>query len=140
MSEREGLLDWFSTIGRAGRAEFIGCALVPGWIASMIGVVLFGAVGIGESVAAVLTALAAMGSTWVSAAATVRRLQDLDRPGWHIVFMGIPVYNFFLGCQLVFRRGTEGENRHGLDPLELPAPLGTRSTTRPSVTNTPKGS
>lgn len=76
MSEREGLLDWFSTIGRAGRAEF----------------------------------------------------------------MGIPVYNFFLGCQLVFRRGTEGENRHGLDPLELPAPLSTRPTTRPSVTNTPKGS
>lgn len=121
MNDKDGILDYFSTVGRAGRGEMWGCALVPNWIASMIGLVFFGVVGFGGAVGAVATALAAMGSTWVTAAATVRRLQDLDRPGWHVAFMLVPVYNLFLGCQLFLRRGTVGDNQHGPDPLEMVA-------------------
>lgn len=121
MSDKDGILDYFSTVGRAGRGEMWGCALVSNWIASMIGLVFFGVVGFGGAVGAVATALAAMGSTWVTAAATVRRLQDLDRPGWHVAFMLVPVYNIFLGCQLFLRRGTVGDNQHGPDPLEMVA-------------------
>ncbi len=121
MSDKDGVLDYFSAVGRAGRGEMWGCTLVPNWIASAIGFVFYVVFGFGGPVGAVVTALAAMGSTWVTAAATVRRLQDLDRPGWHIALLLVPGYNIFLGCQLFLRRGTVGDNQHGPDPLEMVA-------------------
>lgn len=47
---------------------------------------------------------------------TIRRLHDLDRPGAHIFLLAIPIYNVYLNCVLLFRRGTNGPNRYGEDP------------------------
>jgi uncharacterized membrane protein YhaH (DUF805 family) len=48
---------------------------------------------------------------------TVRRLHDLDRSGSHVFLLAIPIYNVYLECVLLFKRGTDGSNRYGEDPV-----------------------
>ena len=57
---------------------------------------------------------------WAAIAVTVKRLHDLDRPGWHWWLLMIPLYNIYLGLVLLFGRGTIGPNRFGPDPLGSP--------------------
>ena len=58
-----------------------------------------------------------LGGVWAALAVTVKRLHDLDRPGWHWWLFMIPLYNIYLGLVLLFGRGTRGPNRFGPDPL-----------------------
>lgn len=51
---------------------------------------------------------------------TVRRLHDLDRNGSQYFLLSIPFYNIYLGCVLLFKRGTVGPNSYGEDPVPLP--------------------
>jgi uncharacterized membrane protein YhaH (DUF805 family) len=48
--------------------------------------------------------------------ATIRRLHDLDRSGSRVFLLAIPVYNIYLECVLLFKRGTVGPNTYGEDP------------------------
>jgi uncharacterized membrane protein YhaH (DUF805 family) len=55
----------------------------------------------------------------------VRRLHDLNRPGTHFLFLFIPFYNIYLLFLLYFKKGTDGPNKYGPDPLAVtptPAP------------------
>ena len=54
---------------------------------------------------------------WAAIAVTIRRLHDLDRPGWHWWLLMVPLYNIYLGLVLLFGKGTMGPNRFGPDPL-----------------------
>lgn len=47
----------------------------------------------------------------------VRRLHDLDKSGWHIWLFLVPIYNLYLAASCFFKKGTEGPNRFGIDPL-----------------------
>ncbi len=49
----------------------------------------------------------------------VRRLHDLDRPGWHYFLFLIPLYNIYLTAVVFFAPGTVGNNNYGMDPLEI---------------------
>lgn len=49
----------------------------------------------------------------------VRRCHDLNRPGWWMVGIFIPLVNFVLSLYLLFARGTVGANEYGDDPLEF---------------------
>lgn len=60
---------------------------------------------------------AILGGIWAGIAITVKRLHDLDRPGWHWLLLAVPFYNIYLGLVLLFARGTWGPNRFGPDPL-----------------------
>lgn len=48
----------------------------------------------------------------------IRRLHDLDRPGWNVIGQFIPFVNIVLLIYLLFYKGTDGPNRYGPDPLE----------------------
>jgi len=48
---------------------------------------------------------------------TVKRLHDLDKPGWHYWLQYIPFYNIYLGILLTFRAGTPGVNDYGENPV-----------------------
>ena len=61
-----------------------------------------------------------LGGVWAALAVTVKRLHDLDRPGWHWWLLVIPLYNVYLGLVLLFGRGTSGPNQFGPDPLGSP--------------------
>ena len=49
----------------------------------------------------------------------MRRLHDLNRPGWWVVGSLVPLLNFVLGLYLLFAKGTDGANQYGPDPLEV---------------------
>lgn len=56
---------------------------------------------------------------WPSICLSVKRLHDLDKPGWLWVLFIVPLVGFFLWIYLTFWKGTEGENQFGPDPLAL---------------------
>jgi len=47
----------------------------------------------------------------------MRRLHDLDRPGWYCIGILLPVVNFALLIYVFFFKGTQGPNQYGPDPL-----------------------
>ena len=49
----------------------------------------------------------------------IRRLHDLNRPGWWCIGAFVPIVNFVLSIYVVFFKGTDGPNRYGPDPLTL---------------------
>ena len=57
-------------------------------------------------------------SFWAGLALNVRRLHDLDKSGWWLLVMCIPVVNFFFGLYVLFFKGTQGANEYGDDHLQ----------------------
>lgn len=47
----------------------------------------------------------------------VKRLHDLDKSGWYYFLFLIPLVNLILGLILLFKKGTQGPNQYGADPL-----------------------
>lgn len=47
----------------------------------------------------------------------VRRLHDLDKSGWWMLLLCVPLVNLFFALYLLFFKGTEGPNEYGEDPL-----------------------
>ena len=47
----------------------------------------------------------------------IQRLHDLDKSGWYLLFILVPVVSLVFGLYLIFAKGTEGPNRFGEDPL-----------------------
>lgn len=54
---------------------------------------------------------------WAALAVSVKRLHDMNRPGWHFLLLVVPIYNLYLGFLLFCHPGTAGPNRYGSDPL-----------------------
>ena len=113
------LLELFSFQGRVNRQRYLFHVILDDLVIFtmlMTLVILAGAVGpgwillpaIGVAVAGIVAATAV----------TVKRLHDLNRPGWHWFGFMIPIYNIFLGFQLLFEKGTDGPNAYGPDPLQ----------------------
>ncbi|WP_432664158.1 DUF805 domain-containing protein [Wukongibacter baidiensis] len=50
---------------------------------------------------------------------TIQRLHDIERPGIHYLFLLIPLYNIYFALVLLFKKGTDGPNEYGEDPLGL---------------------
>lgn len=48
---------------------------------------------------------------------TVRRLHDTNHSGWWYLTAFIPLFNFYTIYLMYFKKGTEGYNRFGSDPL-----------------------
>jgi uncharacterized membrane protein YhaH (DUF805 family) len=48
---------------------------------------------------------------------SIRRLHDLNCPGWWCIGFFIPMINFVLSFYLIFFKGTKGPNQFGPDPL-----------------------
>lgn len=114
----------FSFDGRIRRIEYFLSGIIGGivtWIAMLMGVgtFIFGAASgsAGGSVFGLLIGLAAMvASVWFSLAQGVKRLHDVDKSGWLILLMFVPIANVVLGLYMLFADGTVGPNQYGDDP------------------------
>jgi uncharacterized membrane protein YhaH (DUF805 family) len=51
---------------------------------------------------------------------TMRRLHDIDRPGWWILIVVIPIGGMIMLVIMTCRRGTEGPNRFGPEFAQPP--------------------
>lgn len=63
--------------------------------------------------AAVLSIALAVASIMI----TIQRLHDINRPGIHFLLLLVPLYNIYLGFVLLLKKGTDGPNQYGEDPL-----------------------
>ncbi len=110
------LVELFSFEGRANRSRY--------WLVQVSGTILLAVyalifAGLAEAFGPIfilpVLGVALVGA-WVGLAVTVRRFHDLNRPGWHLLLLGIPIYNLYLWFLLLCRGGTVGRNVYGPDP------------------------
>lgn len=47
-----------------------------------------------------------------------RRLHDLDKSGWWMLLLCVPLVNILFYIYILFFKGTEGPNQYGEDPLQ----------------------
>ena len=106
----------FTMRGRVGRAYYLSHAILS--TAVLVGSMLL-CFGLGpvvsEDADSMLLLVVFLVWAWGMASATVRRLHDIDRPGWDALLL--VVGNVALGTMLWMKRGTTGSNRYGEDPL-----------------------
>jgi len=115
------LKQFFSMTGRTNRADYFWhCYAVP-LIVSFFMVIGFGIANLVGDVGRMVFSFVAFTSlvivAWSDIALTVRRLHDIDRPGWHCVLVLVPVFNIYFVLQLLLQKGSDGTNQYGEDPL-----------------------
>ena len=108
---KSGFNKYVDFSGRSSRSETWWWVLFS-LIANVVAVVLDGTVGSG-----LVGAIVTLGLFLPSLAVQVRRLHDLDRSGWWILISFVPIVGLILLVFWFCKKGTEGENRFGADPL-----------------------
>lgn len=112
------LVDLFMFEGRANRAWYFWHILLDDLVMFTLGgilVVLMIVTGIPLFAIPLIGVM--VGGFWAAIAITVKRLHDLDRPGWQWWLLLVPLVNFYIGAILLFAKGTDGPNEFGDDPL-----------------------
>jgi uncharacterized membrane protein YhaH (DUF805 family) len=99
--------------GRASRSEYWFFTLFI-FIISMIASVIAGA---SLGVLSVLPMVLMIGLFVPSIAVSVHRLHDLDKSGWWFLIILIPLIGGLVLLWWSCKRGTEGQNMFGSDPL-----------------------
>ena len=110
----------FSMEGRYNRAKYFWTVLAISVVVQVISYGIGYAIGssggdpaTGGAVGFIIGIVGAV----ICAFQVVKRLHDLDRPGTHYWLFLIPIYNIYFGLLILFKKGTEGENQYGPDPL-----------------------
>ena len=112
----DAFLDLFSFDGRANRARYFWHVLLDDLVVfTMAAMTVF--LGMFSGLAALPLMGVGLGAAWAALSITVKRLHDLDRPGWHVLLFLVPIYNICLAIILFVVEGTVGDNRYGPDPL-----------------------
>ncbi|MFG6082188.1 DUF805 domain-containing protein [Paracoccus litorisediminis] len=98
--------------GRASRSEYWWFTLFNIVVSVILGFIQ-GAQGAEFGISTIWVLVALLPGICV----TIRRLHDLDRSGWWILVLLIPVVGYILLIVWFCMRGTAGANRFGPDPL-----------------------
>ena len=114
----------FSFNGRIRRIEYVLSCLLGGAVTAIafwlgVGTSLIGASqnsGSGFGIGVLIGFSTLIGGIWFTIAQDVKRLHDVDKSGWLVVLLLIPIVNFILGLYMLFADGTVGPNRYGNDP------------------------
>lgn len=114
----------FSFKGRIRRIEYLLSCLLGGVVFSFlfwsgVGASLVGAEtnsGGGTVIGMLISLFAIIGGLWFSIAQNVKRLHDVDKSGWLIILLFIPIIGFIWGLYMLLADGTVGPNRYGMDP------------------------
>jgi len=111
----------FSFNGRYNREKYFW-VMFGLWLAALGFGVVFGLIagiagGTGEGAAKGVIFITAIPNAVIVAFPIVKRLHDLDRPGYHYWLFLIPFYCIYLYFVLFFKKGTSGRNKYGYDPL-----------------------
>ena len=120
------LVNWLNFKTRASRSEFwwgylfsiiFGLALGFTWgLILGIGVVATGVVEEGSTAVTLLSLPPSLFVMIAGLTLSVRRLHDIDRSGWWTL-IPLTIIGIFVLIYWFCKRGDEGENRFGADPL-----------------------
>jgi uncharacterized membrane protein YhaH (DUF805 family) len=109
--------------GRLNRAAYFGRILAIWAMAALVGFLVGAGMGVtmgqdaAQEAAGGVGFLIGLAAAVVIAFQAVKRLHDLDRPGTHYWLLLVPFYNIYLSLVLLFKKGTDGSNQYGPDPL-----------------------
>jgi uncharacterized membrane protein YhaH (DUF805 family) len=98
--------DFFSLEGRISRAKYL-------WTILAISVIALAVVTVYPPLYTIMFLFVAI----ASANPIVKRLHDINKSGGYYWFTYIPLANFIIGMMLLFKKGTDGKNQYGDDPL-----------------------
>lgn len=101
--------------GRLNREPYILRNIAIGVVSALFGFVVEMS---GSAILMVLGLVVSLFLTVCGVSLMVRRLHDLDKSGYFLLIMLIPVINIFFGLYMICFKGTEGYNRFGEDPLQ----------------------
>jgi uncharacterized membrane protein YhaH (DUF805 family) len=110
---KTGLGKYATFKGRAARSEYWFFALFY-FIVSTIASVIAGAA---EGALSVLPVVVLIGLFVPILAVAVRRFHDVDKSGWWVLIGLVPLVGIILQLVWFCKRGTDGSNRFGDDPL-----------------------
>ncbi|MBO6784548.1 MAG: DUF805 domain-containing protein [Alphaproteobacteria bacterium] len=113
-----GFRKYFVFSERACRSEFWFWTLfvwVAGILLSVVDGALFSSVAVEGS--GPLSGLFSLAVLIPNISIGVRRLHDIDKSGWWLLLLLIPLIGLIILIIWFVRRGTEGPNRFGPDPL-----------------------
>lgn len=65
---------------------------------------------------------------WPTIALNIKRCHDRNRPGWFLLVALVPVVNIWYMVEVLFLKGTTGQNQYGPDPLGQHMPLSPETT------------
>ena len=85
----------------------------------VIGAIVFGAIDLIAGTYPLFYGLWALALLLPNLALTIRRLHDIDKSGWSILFGLIPFVGGIILLIWYLSKGTDGPNRFGDDPLQL---------------------
>ena len=105
--------------GRARRSEYWYFSLFNALLGFVIGVI--GGLFLGETLTNVLTALVTLALLAPGLAVSVRRLHDIGKSGWALLFALIPVVGWILIIVWACKDSEPGENQYGSNPKETNA-------------------
>ena len=107
---------YFTFEGRINRAHYFAASISISLIANILGRISKSS---GSLLLLMVYLLFAIAATAVNICIGVQRLHDIERPGTHYWLLLIPLYNLYLALVLLFKKGTDGPNEYGSDPLAL---------------------
>lgn len=112
---------FFTSKGRLNRKSYIYRSIFLSLVLSVIQAVLTFAsntIGALELLFAVLLLVLGIFGVVASIMMLARRLHDLDKSGWWMLLLCVPLVNLFFAIYFYFFKGTEGPNQYGDDPLQ----------------------
>ena len=117
----EGIREMFLTYhGRLNRKPYILRGLLVGITSSILSNVM-GVMAESSSLALNLVSLVllvvVLALCVVSVMLMIRRWHDLGKSGWFSLLLLVPLVNFVVGLYLWVKKGDDGPNRYGEDPL-----------------------
>ncbi len=92
--------------GRAGRLEYVLGSIAVSVVSMIVAGALDGLVFVGAGWGAVAA------GAWVSITYSIRRLHDLDRPGYWLFLLIIPLIGFVLCLWMLFTRGVRRKTEY----------------------------
>ena len=112
---------FFTSEGRLNRKSYIYRSIFLSVVLCVVQGILsfaadtFGALDLLFSIAAFVLGIFQLAANIMMG---VRRLHDLDKCGWWMLLLIVPLVNLFFCLYLLFFKGTEGPNEYGDDPLQ----------------------
>jgi uncharacterized membrane protein YhaH (DUF805 family) len=113
---------YFTTEGRLGRLQYFINTLIIRFASIMAGTLLFVPFVLTKDPSAIMLGAVLFGvffiaGTVVCIMQAVRRLHDMEMSGSMYLLCLVPLANIYLAIILLFKKGTEGANQYGEDPV-----------------------
>ena len=110
---------FFSTDRRLNRLRYLKRSLLLALIIAVLNVL---AKGLGNDASPIfLVVLLAVAIPVIASCfmLQIRRLHDINMTGWLVLLSLVPIVDCLLELVLIFKKGTDGHNKYGGDPLEV---------------------